>query len=493
MAMIGHGMIMKGHFNYMLSKKHVQILAVGDVDRTKREKAIAQAEATYSKRYKNGSYKGCEDYNEHEQIMARSDIDACFVCTPDHWHVPISLDAVRSGKDVYVEKPMSLTIREGRILTDAVRRNGAVLQVGSQQRSEPAFRKAAEMVRNGWIGKIHTVYVKLGKFPPSRVLAEEPVPDGFDYDRWLGPTPWFPYNFKRIEGNYGGGWRSFWEYGSRKNGDWGAHHYDIIQWALGMDSSGPGFFFPKGHKGSEWQGYTYADGPTIYRDHPSDTGLQIEFHGEKGMVAVNRGNQLVTTPGDLGGSAPTPPDVPEPSPEQIAADEYNTGLKYRERALAADEKAMAETDAKKRAKAEGKRDDLFAKAAKRFEMAIENKPDFAQAHGSLGYALRRLGRHEEAMVAYDRALSLNPNYPAAIEYRGEALLGLHRVAEAQEAYQRLALISDEHADQLLAAVKAWAEKESNATAASEANLAEWISDNERLPSAGAQGGPSSWR
>jgi predicted dehydrogenase len=299
LAMIGHGKIMGGHFNSMLGHKGVQILAVGDVDRTKRENAKAKVEAKYAEDSPSGSYKGCAAYNEHEKIMARTDIDACFVCTPDHWHVPISLDAIRSGKDVYVEKPMSLTIREGRMLADAVRRNGAVLQVGSQQRSNKSFRKAAEIVRNGWIGKVHTVYARLGGFPPGVALAEETIPEGFDYDRWLGPTPWYPYNFKRVEGTYSGGWRNYWEYGSRKNGDWGAHHYDIIQWALGMDQSGPSFFFPKGHNGSEWQGYTYENGPSVYRDHPAESRQQIEFHGEKGMVAVSRNDQLITSPAEL--------------------------------------------------------------------------------------------------------------------------------------------------------------------------------------------------
>jgi hypothetical protein len=309
MALIGHGLIMGGHFSYMLGSNDVQVLAVCDVDRKKREEARDRVENSYASKSSSGSYKGCDCYNEHERVMERSDIDACVIATPDHWHVPISLDAVRSGKDVYVEKPMSLTIREGRILSDAVRRYGAVLQVGSQQRSEPAFRKAAEMVRNGWIGKVNSVYTGLGRFPAGKVLPEESIPSGFDYDRWLGPTPWMPYNFNRVKGDYGGGWRSFWEYGSRKNGDWGAHHYDIIQWALGMDNSGPEFFFPIGHEGSEWQGYTYAGGPTIYRDHNRETGQMIEFHGDKGMIGVSRGGRLVTEPAELKDAPLTPQEI----------------------------------------------------------------------------------------------------------------------------------------------------------------------------------------
>jgi len=302
LGMIGHGKMMKNHMNRMLSDDSVQIVAVCDVDRTKRENAKAWVEKAYGK-------KGCDAYNEHEYITDRSDIDACFVITPDHWHVPISLDAVRSGKDVYVEKPMSLTIREGRILADAVRRYGRVLQVGSQQRSDKAFRKAAEIVRNGWIGKVTEIRVRLGRFPVPKPLPEEPIPDGFDYDRWLGSTPWYPYNYERVKGDYAGGWRCFWEYGARKNGDWGAHHYDIVQWALGKQYSGPEFFFPIGYKGTKYQGFKYKDGPVVFRDHPNTNGHMIHFIGEKGTVSVSRNNKLVTNPPHLAEKPLSPSDV----------------------------------------------------------------------------------------------------------------------------------------------------------------------------------------
>ena len=230
LGMIGLGNISGGHLGSMLAEPGARILAVCDVRRERRERVQAEV---------NERHPGCAAYPEYERIMERDDIDACFVMTPDHWHVPISLAAVRSGKDVYVEKPMSLTIREGRVLADAVRRYGRVLQVGSQQRSERAFRRAAEMVRNGWIGAIREVRAGLGRFPPPAEFPEEPVPEGFDYDRWLGSAPWAPYHPERVSGDYGGGWRRFWAYGSRKNGDWGAHHYDIAQWGLGRDGSGP--------------------------------------------------------------------------------------------------------------------------------------------------------------------------------------------------------------------------------------------------------------
>ena len=310
LGMIGFGRQMRGHFGACLGRKDAQILAVCDVYRDRREQAKARVEKTYAKNAVSGSYKGCEAYLEHEKVMARDDIDACFIIVPDHWHVAIALDAVRSGKDVYVEKPMSLTVREGRMLSDTVRRHGAVLQVGSQQRSEYSFGKAVEMVRSGWIGKVHTVYANLGRFPDGKVLPEQPIPDGFDYDRWLGPTPWYPYNAKRVEGNYGGGWRSYWEYGQRKNGDWGAHHFDIIQWALGMDHSGPDFFFPVGYNGAECQGYKYNNGPTVYRDFPRRKfNSMIEFYGDKGAIGVGRSGDLQSDPAELKNQPLAPSDV----------------------------------------------------------------------------------------------------------------------------------------------------------------------------------------
>jgi predicted dehydrogenase len=223
--------------------------------------------------------------------------------------VLISVAAVRSGKDVYVQKPMTLTVREGRLLSDTARQYGAILQVGSQQRSERAFRKACEIVRNGWIGKVRTIYTSFGEFAPPQTLPEEPIPDGFDYDRWLGPAPWAPYNHKRVEGDYGGGWRCFWDYGSRKNGDWGAHHFDIIQWALGMDHSGPVEFIPKGFNGAEYASHIYADGTQVWKNHPVKHGQMIQFIGERGEVLVSRQDRLETTPAELKERPLAPADV----------------------------------------------------------------------------------------------------------------------------------------------------------------------------------------
>lgn len=290
LGLVGNGKIMHGHRNYHLGADDVQVVALSDVKTWELERAQAEV--------KNIQGEACPTYEFYEDMLARDDIDAVVVGTPDHWHAKISIDAMKSGKDVYVEKPMTLTIEEGKIMRDVCRRYGRVLQVGSQQRSNRAFRKAAELVRNGYIGQVHTVAVRLGNFPPPTQYPAEPIPEGLNYDRWLGPAPLEPYNELRIKGDYGGGWRRFWDYGSRKNGDWGAHHYDIVQWALGRDETGPVHFVPKGYKGEPYQYYLYEDGTKIIRGYDG-RGHMIRFMGEEGEVRVSRGNKLDTEPASL--------------------------------------------------------------------------------------------------------------------------------------------------------------------------------------------------
>ncbi|MBX2825223.1 MAG: Gfo/Idh/MocA family oxidoreductase [Gammaproteobacteria bacterium] len=297
---VGHGLQMRGHVG-LANFDGVQPLYVCDVDTKKLNAAKNDMKA-----------RGFADVvatQDYEDIINDPSVDAVLVCTPDHWHAAVSLAAMRAGKDVYVEKPMTLTIDEGKAMVEAEKRYGSIVQVGSQQRSDRSFRKAAEIVRNGWIGEVKTVYARLGSVPQPPLGAEESIPEGFNYDKWLGPTPYEPYTYRRVEGNYGGGWRSYWEYGSRKNGDWGAHHYDIIQWALGRDDSGPVEFIPKGYEGEEYTTYKYADGVQIYRDHPDGQGAMIRFIGTEGEVKCGRGGYLVTSPAELAGKPLNPSET----------------------------------------------------------------------------------------------------------------------------------------------------------------------------------------
>lgn len=297
-GLIGNGLICSSHFGALTGRDDCRIIAVCDVNLPKARTMRDRVEKHYGAEARSGRYQGVGVYQYHEELLARDDVDVVFVTTPDHWHAAIAHDAMIAGKDVYCEKPLTLTVPEGRALVNTARRYGRVLQTGTQQRSNASFRKAAEIVRNRLIGDITVIRTRLGHFPPAVPLAEETVPAEFDYDRWLGPTPWRPYNSRRVLGDYGGGWRCFTEYGGRKNGDWGAHHFDIIQWALGMDDSGPVEFIPAGYQGTPYQTHIYANGVRVER---VDEGLKamIEFTGTNGKVWVSRDDYLETDPPGL--------------------------------------------------------------------------------------------------------------------------------------------------------------------------------------------------
>lgn len=298
-GLIGNGLIMGGHRDYFRARENTVVAAVCDLYQDRMQSALEAC------RQEN---KDCQGYEHYEEVLERSDIDAVVIGTPDHWHAAIAVAAMKAGKDVYVEKPMTLTIEEGKAVVVAEKRYGRILQVGSQQRSESAFRKAAEIVRNGWIGNVKEVYCSLGSFNAPTDYPEEEIPEGFNYEKWLGPTPWEPYNSERVKSSYSGGWRNFWEYGSRKNGDWGAHHYDITQWALNRDNSGPTLFVPK-DVDQPYQYFEYDDGVRVIRDWGDLKGHMIRFVGEEGEVMVSRDNRLDTLPVSLAGRPLEPNDL----------------------------------------------------------------------------------------------------------------------------------------------------------------------------------------
>ncbi|HYC71058.1 MAG TPA: Gfo/Idh/MocA family oxidoreductase [Opitutaceae bacterium] len=303
LAIIGNGLIAGSHVGTLTKRDDCRIVAVCDVWRKKAERMADRIAKEYG-----GDADRPAIFATHEDLLANADVDAVFVTTPDHWHAPVTCAALRAGKDVYCEKPLTLTVREGRTVVDTARRTGRIVQTGSQQRSEHAFRRAAAIIRNGWIGEVKTVKARLGHFPQWQPLGEEAVPEGLDYDRWLGPTPWRPFHSKRILGDYGGGWRIFYEYGGRKNGDWGAHHFDIIQWALGMDDSGPVDFIPMGFEGTKYQTHRYANGVTVERVDENQPAM-IEFIGTHGRVRCGRNAFLETEPGGLATRALRASDV----------------------------------------------------------------------------------------------------------------------------------------------------------------------------------------
>jgi predicted dehydrogenase len=293
-ANIGLGNMGSGHFPDCLDDRQLQVVAVCDVDAVKRKQKKAQAEEKYAADRQAGSYKGCDDYNEFEKVLERKDIDAVLIAVPDHWHAMIAIAACRAGKDVYCEKPLSLTIREAWAMRDAARRYGRVFQTGSQQRSESNFRLACELVQSGRIGKLLKVNVNVGGPSREKYLPEQPVREGFDWERWLGPATWQPYNEERCSGNYGGGWRHIRDYSGGMMTDWGAHHLDIAQWGLGMDGSGPREIVPlmpmpdiHGPRDKEGLVYKYANGVPLY--HGGGGGAGVVFTGTEGKIGVDRG------------------------------------------------------------------------------------------------------------------------------------------------------------------------------------------------------------
>ena len=313
LAVIGVKKMGGAHVNTLLGHRGVQLVAICDVRRDLREATKHKIEQHYAAGCKDGTYRGCDAYNDYEDVTARGDIDGVVIAVPDHWHAIIAIAACRAGKDVYCEKPLSRTIGEAREMVRAARRYGTVFQTGSQQRSDWHFRRACELIRNGCIGDVQQVHVEVGPVSQEVYLPEEPVPPGFDYDRWLGPAPWAPYNKLRVGSYYDDGWRRIRDYSGGKMTDWGAHHFDVVQWALGMDESGPVEIIPPPPTQSskpmpriiEGTGaspldpswgltYRYANGVEVVKDGTNG----VLFVGTEGKIEVNRGH-LRTWPESL--------------------------------------------------------------------------------------------------------------------------------------------------------------------------------------------------
>jgi predicted dehydrogenase len=304
-AHIGVGGQGIGNLNNFLKQGAVPA-AICDVDKTHLARGLKVA-----------ADKGhtCEGYGDYRKLLERKDIDAVVITTPDHWHALPTIHACQAGKDVYCEKPLSLTVVEGRRMVDAAREHKRIVQTGSQQRSDNRFRLACELVRNGRLGELKEVQVGI----PRCNFDEPPVPDSdpppeLDYDMWLGPAPWRPHNRYRVHYKF----RFFWDYSGGQMTNWGAHHIDIAQWALDMDDSGPisvngtAEYHPQ-----QWfevttkcrLTYTYANGVKLVLGQLQD-GIKggCTFIGSKGSVFVDRG-KIVGTPASL---------VEEPLPENAA-------------------------------------------------------------------------------------------------------------------------------------------------------------------------------
>ncbi|HWX23072.1 MAG TPA: Gfo/Idh/MocA family oxidoreductase [Candidatus Binatia bacterium] len=289
LGFIGMGTQNRGLLGGFLRHNQTRVLAVCDVDTTRREAAKKIVETFYAGQAAKTDYKECAAYSDFRELIARKDIDGVVIATPDHWHALTAIAAARSGKDIYCEKPMNHTILEGRAMVKAVRENNRVFQVGSMQRSSREFRAACELVRNGAIGKVTKVDVMVGGPPVPCDLPAEPDEPGLNWDLWLGPAPKRPYNSvlsPRGVHKHFPNWRNYREYGGGGVCDWGAHHLDIAHWGLGFDDTGPVEIIPPAKAGAQsGVRLRYANGVEI--THKPGNGAM--FYGDKGKIYVNRG------------------------------------------------------------------------------------------------------------------------------------------------------------------------------------------------------------
>jgi len=319
-GLIGCGQRMDVHCGALLARDDAQILAVCDVFAEHRTATKNKVENAYAAATASGAYNGCDAYNEFERILERGDIDAVMIATPDHWHAAITIAAMRAGKDVYCEAPLSLTINEGRMVADVAAETARIVQVGAQGRSSEPVRRACEIIRSGWLGKVTTIDVALGEMPPPLTPAEEPIPNGFDYDRWLGPAPFEPFSFERINGSIDG-WRRFWAYSGRENSERGAHLLDIVQSALGKDNSGPIEAIPADEKETRSR-LRYSEEATVFKNTQGLEDYQVRFVGEKGTVTIKTDGSLLTEPAELAARPPGKDDVRLP----VSADHLSNWL-----------------------------------------------------------------------------------------------------------------------------------------------------------------------
>ena len=314
MGFIGVGGMGMANLNAFIGEPEVQVLAVCDVDTDRggqgREPAKAHVNQVYTDRL-GETWNGCEAYADLNELLARDDIDAVCIATPDHWHALASVAAANAGKDIYCEKPLANSVEEGRAVCDAVNGNGVVLQTGSHERSTPNCRFACELVRSGYIGELHTIRINLpcsdGHHGEARALTEipapEPVPDGFDYNQWLGHTPQVPYTPRRCHF----WWRFILSYGGGELTDRGAHVIDIGQLGNGTDDTGPihyeatGVQTPGGLYNTFWDysfTNTYANGVVMIGSTEEPRGLR--FEGTEGSIFVHiHGGALEADPASL--------------------------------------------------------------------------------------------------------------------------------------------------------------------------------------------------
>ncbi|MCG8308845.1 MAG: Gfo/Idh/MocA family oxidoreductase [Cytophagales bacterium] len=295
MGFIGVGRQAMNILNGMIKIDGVKVTACADVYGIKRkrfEKVVSE--------FYGGKNTPIASYENYRDLLARKDIDAVVIATPDHWHALIAIDAVKTGKDVYLEKPLTFTILEGKMLRKAVRKHHRILAVGSQQRSDPGFQHAVKMVQEGKLGEVEKIFAYVGAPPTPYNLPREIVPVDLNWDMWLGPNPYVHYNHElnppisldppKSEKLWGA-WRWYKEMGGGFTTDWGAHMFDVAQWGIGMDDSGPVEIIPAGYEGTGYLTYKYESGVVMTEEPFNNKKTKgVKFQGKDGWIEVSRGH-----------------------------------------------------------------------------------------------------------------------------------------------------------------------------------------------------------
>lgn len=303
---IGCGRIARTH-DLPGTWKHekARIMAVCDLDRHRTEETKQLVEEYYTKKTGQSNYIDVKMYDDYREMLLNKDIDAVMISTPDFWHAQPAMEAAIAGKDIYLQKPTSLTIHEGRQLANVIKKTGRILQVGTQQRSTSQFRIAAELVRNGRIGKLHTVKVGLPGDPSGPSAPAMPVPKGFNYEAWLGSTPNMPYTEIAVHPQKGydrPGWLRMEQFGAGMITGWGQHHFDSAAWGMDTEYTGPVSIeslaeFPKSGlwnvHGDFMAKAEYANGVTMYTSGGFPNGIRYE--GSEGWIFVSRGDYAATS------------------------------------------------------------------------------------------------------------------------------------------------------------------------------------------------------
>ncbi len=291
-----------------------KVVAVCDVDAQQRARAVAEVKKYYDCSAVSEKFTGCAEHGDFRELLASDAIQAVMIATPDHWHVPVAIAAVKAGKDIYVEKPLGMTIDEGKALRKVVRQYGAVFQHGTEQRSFRQFRHACELVRNGYLGDLTRIEVAC---PGGKAIGPQPampVPKGLDWDLWLGPAPRVPFTAARLHAR----WYFISDYAtSGFVAGWGVHHIDMAQWALDADASGPVAIEGRATLPTEglydtpltWNiDYDYANGVRVNFTDNRQNRQGVVFRGTKGWLHVDR-SSIRTEPESLAGVTIRPNEV----------------------------------------------------------------------------------------------------------------------------------------------------------------------------------------